>query len=191
MNKQLMAGAKKGAEAAVGGNGQPQVSIAIPKAKPKAPAMERVSPGVYRDNKGNLVRSRGGQQSKENFLPGNVADLAGRLAGGLRIQPVGEPTPGGIADSVKGPSVAEGLIERLKPMPVRGGNMDDNIRRIIDMFGKGPMGRPVPKQPMDIDPGFAADPNLFDGSLYERAIAAATPQIPRSGGSIADLLRRR
>ena len=142
---------------------------------------------------------RGSAQPR--FMPGNVADIAGRLAGELGAQPNGKPVPGGIADSVKQPGLADIIARGAKPLPNRGGgSLESNLQRLVDMFNKGnlPSGRPVPKRPtnnigsgFDIDPGYAVDPGLFDGSLYERARAAATPQIPRSGGSIADLLRRR
>ena len=91
------------------------------------------------------------------------------------------------------PANTDALMKSLRDM--LGGMGDGRDRR--DMFnpllGAGNM-RPAPRPNMinmEIDPGYAVDPGLFDGSLYERARAAATPQIPRSGGSVADLLRRR
>lgn len=178
---------------------KPTVSTAIPKTK--APPMKRVSPGVYRDAGGGLVRSKDGQRgqgAQPRHMPGNVADIAGRLAGELGAQPNGKPTPGGIADSVKQPGLADIIARGAKPLPNRGGgSLESNLQRLIDMFNKGnsPMGRPVPKMPMDnIDPGFAAESDLITPEIrasLDAALAGGTPQIPRSGGSITDMLRRR
>lgn len=91
-----------------------------------------------------------------------------------------------------GTGVPDDLLKNLRDM--LGGMGDGRDRRdmLNPLLGAGNM-RPAPRPNMigmEIDPGFAADPSLFDGSLYERARVAATPQIPRSGGSIADMLRR-
>lgn len=149
---------------------KPNVSIAIPKAKPK---MERVSPGVYRNSTGNLVRSATGQASKapeHRFLP---------------------RTPGS-------PSMADAIAAGAKPMATEApGGMDANVQRLIDLMGgsTGPGAQPIPKMPgRNIDPGYAASPMEIPPELRRilDGVMNKTPsQTPPSGDSIADLLRRR
>ena len=136
----------------------PNVSIAIPKAKPK---MERVSPGVYRDSAGKLVRSKGASSG--------------------RRPPTHRPAPGGWTPL--DPPMMGGLLDkfRIKPYPLP---LGDNG------FGA----RPIPKMPgRNIDPGFEVNPSDISPELrriLDGVMNRATPQTPRAGDSISDILRR-
>lgn len=150
-------------------NKAPEVSIAIPKAKPKPSQMARVSPGVYRNNEGALVRSRDGQQGQASVphkLPGKLnegSSLTDTFRNYVESRPL--PKAGGLRTS-------DDLMAAISRM--LGGNQGPALRPDNPLLSGGPA-IPIPKRPMtDIDPG----------------LGEASPQIP-SSNSITDLLRRR
>lgn len=187
-----------------------EVSIAIPKAK-KPVKYERVSAGVYRGSNGDLKRSAFNPTQVESPFKG--IDPNQKPKPGM---PVSNGTPKEAIDAARkgidaglgrgsakprfmpGKGSLKDLFDKVSQKPTTPGTgvPDDLLKNLRDMLGGMGAGnmRPAPRPNMmdiDIDPGYAVDPGLFDGSLYERARAAATPQIPRSGGSISDMLRRR
>lgn len=153
----------------------PSVSIAIPKAKPK---MERVSPGVYRDNKGALVRSRDGQQGpppaphRQPLFPnegGRIADGLGRAFG---------PSDGGagvgnwMGPLKDGPGMTDAFDGAVPmPKPNGRGNLDELLAAISQMSARpaprpsnpllsGPA-NPIAKRPMTPPPAPVDDSQMF------------------------------
>lgn len=93
-----------------------------------------------------------------------------------------------------GTGVPDDLIKNLRDMLGDMGDGRDRRDMFNPLLGAGNM-RPAPRPNMmdNIDPG-QFQPYIMTPEIrraFEAAQGGSTPQIPRSGGSIADMLRRR
>jgi hypothetical protein len=145
------------------------VRTAIPRAKPSN-NMQRVSPGVYRDSSGKLVRSRDGQSPAGG---GNQA--SGRGA------PSTESSRGG---GIAGEAIGNSLIG--KPMNFGDGNLIEAVRRL--MGNSGPVAQPIDLYPAPLTTSNPLADIVASGMNLR---PAPRPGMQQSMNSISDMLRRR
>ena len=150
----------------------PMVKPAIPRAKPQGD-LQRVSPGVYRNSSGDLVRSRGGSgggrsaqtprtPSPEDFMP----------------YPLNMGGPGNRATSLIGPITPN--------IQAPGMGVEGLTKLLQEISGQQPSGGQ--------DMGNAIGEFLASGRQVtpaQRPVGSRAPEARQVGNSIGEFLRRR
>lgn len=194
----------------------PIVRTAIPRAKPSFD-FQRVSPGVYRDGSGKLVRSRDGfdpaakrdlldkafEASRDMPKGGGTVDAVqkaapagsklGQWSGSTNATPSGErflgPTPG--AESSRQANNAADLASQLARQFTGGEpQQPSNMDDVINWIQQLTNQRPSREQDM----GNAIGEFLASGRQVtpaQRPVGSRAPEAQQVGSSIGEFLRRR